>query len=101
VSPGNPQAEALMRLVDVNKGLGITGQKRDCDRALGFLVPNRGVIQFLQQNQLDATFKQTVTVFGTFGQEFRTALTLKNVYQSTNSGVTITTSKVEQTPRPK
>ena len=102
VSPGNKQAEALVRMgvVDVN-----SEPQRPIDGivpdTLGVISRDPKAVPFLQRNQINAVFKQTVTVLGTYGNEYRTALILKNEYQTTNSGVTITRGAVEKRARPK
>ena len=62
---------------------------------------NPNSLRYLQLNpNLNATFSQTLTVYGTFGQEFRTAIKLENHYTLTNSGVATTRGKPASSARP-
>lgn len=101
VSPGNAQAAALMGKTAVNNQPQRPDENGIVPDTLGFINPDRTIVLFLQQNQMNAIFEQTVTIYGAVGGEYRTALTLRNEYQATNSGVTITMSTVQQHARPK
>ncbi len=101
VTPTNQQARDLMGDVDVNRNPVRPDARGIVPDTLGAISTDARVITFLNQNQVNATFSQTITVYGTVGSEYRTALTLKNEYRLTNSGVTITTGTVEQRARPK
>jgi hypothetical protein len=101
VSPSNAQAEALMASVEVNKEPQRPDNRGIIPDTVGLITRDPRVTTFLNRNQLDATFSQTLTVFGTVGREYRTALTLRNQYQTTNSGVTMTVGTVKQHARPK
>jgi RHS repeat-associated protein len=101
VSPSNAQAEALMASVEVNKEPQRPDNRGIIPDTVGLITRDPRVMTFLNRNQLDATFSQTLTVFGTVGREYRTALTLRNQYQTTNSGVTMTVGTVKQHARPK
>src|SRR5215204_348709 len=90
-SPSNPQAQAIMRNVEVNNDAQRPDSRGIVPDTLGFISRDSSVVRFLEQNQINATFSQAITVYGTVGREYRTALTLQNQYQLTNSGVTITT----------
>lgn len=68
---------------------------------VGLVSRSQASLTYLQQNpNLNATFSQTLTVYGTFGQEFRTAIKLENNYTLTNSGVAITRGKPVSSARP-
>ena len=103
VAPSNPQAEAMMRSgsVDVNNALQRPDNRGIVPDTLGLITRDQRILSFLKQNQIDAKFVQTITVFGVVGGEYRTALILKNEYQTTNSGVKITTGPLEKRARPK
>ncbi len=100
VTPGNPQAEALMQNVDVNRQPQRTDSRGIVPDTSGAISRNPGVLRFLNEVRLEAVFNQTVTVYGTVGTEYRTALTMDNVHHLTNSGVTITLGTVVQHKRP-
>jgi len=103
VAPSNPQADAMMRngLVDVNSDPQRPDSRGIVPDTLGAITRDQRVLSFLKQNQIDAKFTQTLTVYGGVGDQYRTALILKNEYQTTNSGVKITTGPVEKRARPK
>jgi hypothetical protein len=102
VTPANPQAQALMNKAEVNLDPQKPNSKGIVPDTVGAISRDPKIVRFLISNpQLDAEFSQTITVFGTFGQQYRTALTLTNTYRLTNSGVTVTVGTVQQHPRPK
>jgi RHS repeat-associated protein len=101
VVPANAEAQALWSRVQFNKqpqrpdGNGIVPD------TLGLVSQSTASVTYLQQNpNLNATFKQTLTVYGAFGQQFRTAITLENNYTLTASGVTIARGAPQPRPRP-
>jgi len=101
VSPSNQQAVSLMRRTEINTDPQRPDARGIVPDTLGAITRDPNVIPFLRQNQLDATFSQTITVFGAVGSVYQTALTLKNDYRLTNSGVTMTVGTVQQHARPK
>jgi hypothetical protein len=101
VSATNQQAKDIMGDIRVNNDPQRPDGRGIVPDTLGFITPNPKIIPFLQQRPVNATFSQTLTVYGTVGSEYRTALILKNEYRATNAGVTITRSAVEQRARPK
>jgi RHS repeat-associated protein len=101
VSAGDSQTQALMKDVEVNKNPQRPDGNGIVPDTLGFISRDLKVVQFLQQNQVDATFKQTIKVYGAVAQEYRTALTVNNVYRATNAGVTVTGTTVVPSARPK
>lgn len=101
VTATNPQAQALMGNVRVNKDPVKPDSRGIVPDTTGAINPNPSTNTFLSQNQINATFSQTLTVYGTVGREYRTALTLENQYQLTNSGVTMTVGTIQQHARPK
>lgn len=101
VTATNPQAQALMRRTEVNKNPQRPDARGIVPDTAGAISTNPEVKTFLNQVQLNATFSQTIRVYGTVGTEYRTALTLQNEYRLTNSGVTMTVGKVQQHARPK
>jgi len=90
-----------MKDVEVNKNPQRPDGNGIVPDTLGFISRDLKVVQFLQQNQVDATFKQTIKVYGAVAQEYRTALTVNNVYRATNAGVTVTGTTVVPSARPK
>lgn len=101
VTPTNQQAQDVMGNVAVNKDPQRPDSRGIVPDTLGFISPDRRILSLLQRYQVNATFSQTITVYGTVGKQYRTALLLTNQIQATNSGVTITTGAVEQRSRPK
>ena len=103
VTPTNQQAQALMSSgrVAVNPNPVRPDNRGIVPDTLGFISPDSRVTTFLQQNQVNAAFSQNITVYGTVGTEYRTAITVTNSYQATNSGVTITRGAVVNHARPK
>jgi RHS repeat-associated protein len=100
VAPINKQAEAMMQNVDVNRQPQKPNSNGIVPDTLGPISRNPNIIDLLNRNQLNAEFSQTITVFGVFGQEYRTALTLTNTLRFTNTGATLTLGAVQQHPRP-
>ena len=101
VKPTNPDAIALWSRTDVQKQPQRPDQNGIVPDTLGLVSRNPASLTYLERNpNVNATFSQTLTVYGTFGQEFRTAIKLQNYYTLTNSGVTITRSKPVSSPRP-
>lgn len=98
---GDQQAQALMNNLEQNKQPVRPDHRGIVPDTLGALSRDPREIQFLNQNKLDAIFEQNIVIYGVFGAEYRKALTVNNIYRLTNSGVTITLGKPEQTPRPK
>lgn len=100
VAPANKQAEAMMQNVDVNRQPQKPNSNGIVPDTLGAISRNPNIIAFLNRNQLDAEFSQKITVFGVFGQEYRTALTLTNTHRFTNTGVILTIGVVQRHQRP-
>jgi RHS repeat-associated protein len=98
---GDQQAEALTNGLVFNKQPVRPDNRGIVPDTLGALSHDPREIQFLNQNKINAVFEQNIVIYGVFGGEYRTALTVNNTYRLTNSGVTITLGKPEQTPRPK
>ena len=101
VNPTNTDAQALWRRTDVQK----QPQRPDANGivpdTLGLVGRNPASLTYLQQNpNMNATFSQTLTVYGAFGGEFRTAIKLENNYTLTNAGVAITRGKPVPSARP-
>lgn len=101
VTPLNPEAQTLINNVDVNQQALKPNSKGIVPDTVGAISRDPRILGFLRRNQLNAEFSQTITVFGVFGQEYRTALTLTNTYRLTNSGVTVTIGAVQKYQRPK
>ena len=101
VSPSNPQAAAMMQNVEVNNDLQRPDTNGIVPDTLGAISRDPRVISFLNQNQVSAIFSQNITVYGTFEQQYRTALTTNNYYHLTNAGVRVIIGTVQQQARPK
>jgi hypothetical protein len=100
VTAGNKQAEALMKNVDVNREPQKPNSNGIVPDTVGIISRNASITTFLNRNLVNLELVQTVTAFGTFGQEYRTALTLTNKIRITNSGTTLTIGVVVQHQRP-
>jgi len=101
VEPTNADAIALSRRTELQKQPQRTDENGIVPDTLGLVTRNPASLTYVRRNpNVNATFSQTLTVYGTFGQEFRTAIKLKNNYTLTNSGVAITRSKPVSSPRP-
>jgi hypothetical protein len=100
VSPSNAQAQAMTTNVDVNKQPVRPDNRGIVPDTVGAISPNPRSLTYLQQNQVDALFSQTITVYGAVGREYRTALTLNIEYRLTNAGVTLQIGTVTQHKRP-
>ena len=97
----NPQGQALRKLIETNTDPQRPDTRGIVPDTLGFVGRDPTIFTFLQQNQINATFTHTITVHGTFGKEYRTALTLQHSHVLTNAGVTMTVGPVQQRARPK
>lgn len=100
VVASNAQAKALMGRTEVNKKAVRPDHRGIVPDTLGAISTDPGVRRFLNQNQLNAHFTQTITIYGTVGGEYRTALTLRNEYTLTNAGVTVKIGVGQQHKRP-
>lgn len=100
VSPSNTQAQAMTKSTAVN-GQPVRPDSRGMiPDTVGAISPDPRSLTFLQQNNVDALFSQTITVYGTVGGQYRTALTLNIDYRLTNAGVTVKVGTVNQYKRP-
>jgi RHS repeat-associated protein len=101
VTADNAHAQALMESTDIQGQLIRTDQNGIVPDTLGPVTQRPASLTFIQQNpHVNATFKQTLTVYGTFGREFRKAITLESTYTLTKSGVTIARGTPVYSPRP-
>ena len=101
ITATNPQAQALLGRVQVNNDPERPDARGIVPDTAGAISTDPRVNTFLNQNQINATFSQIITVHGVVGGQYRTALTLQNSYQLTNSGVTMTVGTVQKHTRPK
>ena len=101
VTPVDAQGEALRERTEVQKNLVRTDENGIVTDTLGAVSRSPASITFMRQNpHVNATFKQTITVYGTFGNEFRKAITLESTYTLTRLGVAITRGTPVSLPRP-
>lgn len=101
VKPTNGDAEDLWEVVRVNMQPQKTDENGIVPDTLGFVSPSRASLTYIEQNpRINATFTQTLSVYGIFGQEFRTAIKVVNHYRLTKSGVAIVRGPSEQRARP-
>jgi hypothetical protein len=101
VKPTNPEAQALWNSTDVQNQPQRPDENGIVPDTLGAISRSQASLAYLQQNpNLNATFSQVITVYGTFGKEFRTAIKLQNNYTLTTSGVTATRGTPVTSPRP-
>lgn len=90
-----------MGKVEVNKNANRPDSRGIVPDTVGAVGNDPKIITFLNRNEINATFSQTITVYGTVGGEYRTALTVNNQYRTTSSGVTMTVGTVQKHARPK
>ena len=101
ITADNAQAQALIARTDVQKQLIRTDKNGIVPDTLGAISQSPAALTFVQQNpHLNATFRQTLTVFGTFERQFRKAITLESTYTMTPSGVSVTRGTPVNYPRP-
>jgi len=101
VKPTNPDAIALSNRTEVQRQPQRPDENGIVPDTLGAISRNPASLTFLQRNpNLNATFSQTLTVYGAFGGEYRTAIKLENNYTLTNSGVATTKGKPVSRARP-
>jgi hypothetical protein len=101
IEPGNDEAKLLMGRVGFNKNPDRPDERGIVPDTVGAISRDSRIMTFLSRYQIDALFVQTITIYGTAGKEYRTALILNMQYRLTNAGVQVTVGQIEQRQRPK